>query len=88
MSPEYLKELIANSEIASVTLPIDRLPEDMLKRMHKVFSKHSVKEVREWGALLVKNYHFLYAIEKPMNLNYVKTFANTNDLINKTPNIH
>lgn len=56
--------------------------------MKKVFSKHSVKEVREWGDLLMKNYHFLYSSEKPMNLAYVKPFANTSDLVNKTPNIH
>lgn len=88
MSPELYKELLANGEVAKVTLSIDRLPDDILNRMRKVFSKHSVKDVREWGALLMKNYHFLYSIEKPMNLSYVKTFANTNDLINKTPNIH
>jgi len=29
----------------------------------------------------------LHAVEKPMNLDYVKPFANTTDLINFTPNI-
>ena len=30
----------------------------------------------------------LHAVERPMNLDYVKPFANTSDLINFTPNIH
>lgn len=36
----------------------------------------------------MKNYQLLHAVEKPMNLDYVKPFANTADLINKTPFIH
>lgn len=36
----------------------------------------------------MKNYQMLHAIEKPMNLEYVKPFANTTDLVNKTPTIH
>jgi len=56
--------------------------------MRKVFSKHSVPEIKEWSKLLMKNYQLLHAIEKPMNLEYVKPFANTSDLVNKTPNIH
>ena len=51
-----------------VTLSIDRVPEDICKRMTKVFSKHQTSEVREWGKLLMKNYQLLHAIEKPMNL--------------------
>jgi len=27
----------------------DRIPEDILRRIKKVFSKHSVAEVREWS---------------------------------------
>lgn len=30
----------------------------------------------------------LHAVEKPMNLDYVKPFANTSDLKNMTPKIH
>ena len=30
----------------------------------------------------------LHAVEKPMNLDYVKPFANTSDLKNFTPTIH
>jgi hypothetical protein len=76
------------AKYAEVTLPIDRVPEDITKRMVKVFSKHQVGEVREWGKLLMKNYQLLHAIEKPMNLQYVKPFANTGDLVNKSPFIH
>lgn len=60
----------------------------MLGRAHKVFSKHKSKEVREWASKLMKSYQMLHAVEKPMNLDYVKAFANTSDLINFTPNIH
>jgi hypothetical protein len=56
--------------------------------MTKVFSKHQTSEVREWGKLLMKNYQLLHAIEKPMNLHYVKPYANTSDLVNKRPHIH
>lgn len=66
-------------------LPIDRIPEPMQKRMVKVFSKHDVKDVKEWGQKLMKSYQLLHAIEKPMDLNYVKPFANTSDLVKKTP---
>ena len=74
--------------LASTTLPIDRVPEDITRRMVKVFSKHYVKEVREWGQILMKNYQLLHAVEKPMNLNFVKPYANTSDLQAKTPNLH
>jgi len=77
-----------NQSSAAVTLATDRVPEDILRRMRKVFSKHSVPEIKEWSKLLMKNYQLLHAIEKPMNLEYVKPFANTSDLVNKTPNIH
>ena len=76
------------SPYALVTLPIDRVPEEISKRMTKVFSKHQAKEVREWGYLLMKNYQLLHAIEKPMNLQYVKPYANTSDLLNQRPHIH
>jgi hypothetical protein len=64
------------------------VPEAITKRMVKVFSKHQVAEVREWGRLLMQNYQMLHAIEKPMNLQYLKAYANTSDLVNKTPYIH
>ena len=75
------------SPVAEVTLPIDRIPDDIQRRMKKVFSKHSVPEVREWSSLLMKSYQLLHAIEKPMNLMYVKPFSNTSDLVNNTPTI-
>jgi hypothetical protein len=56
------------SPYAQVSLPIDRIPEDITRRMVKVFSKHSIPDVREWGRLLMKNYQMLHAVEKPMNL--------------------
>ena len=42
--------------IARVSMGIDRVPDDIIKRMRKVFSKHSVKDIREWGDLLMRNY--------------------------------
>ena len=76
------------SPFALVTLPIDRVPEEINRRMVKIFSKHQSKEVRDWGRLLMKNYQLLHAIEKPMNLLYVKPYSNTSDLLNKRPHIH
>ena len=64
------------------------MPDDITKRMAKVFSKHGVQDVREWSKLLMKTYQLLHAIEKPMDLSYVKPFANTSDLVNKIPYIH
>jgi hypothetical protein len=43
--------------------------------------------VREWGQLLMKNYQLLHAVERPMNLDYAKAFANTSDLKQFTPKI-
>jgi len=57
-------------------------------RAQKVFSKHTSTEIRQWSSQLMKSYQMLHAIEKPMNLDYVKPFSNTSDLIHKTPNIH
>ena len=57
-------------------------------RAGKIFSKHNSKEVREWASQLMRSYQMLHAVEKPMNLDYVKPFANTTDLQNFTPNIH
>eukprot|EP00347_Sterkiella_histriomuscorum_P011134 403373629 len=74
--------------VSQLTFGAERVPEDMQKRMKKVFSKHLVGDVREWSKMLMKNYQLLHAIEKPMNLDYVKPFANTSDLLNKTPHIH
>ena len=71
-----------------MAMPAEELPEEIERRMRKVFSKHNVKDMRDWGTLLMKNYQMLHAVEKPMNLQYVKPYANTSDLINKTPTLH
>lgn len=54
---------------------------------HKVFSKHSSSEIREWTKQLMKSYQLLHAVEKPMNLDYVQPFANTSDLKEFTPKL-
>ena len=41
---------------ADVSLPIDRVPEDIQRRMKKVFSKHEVSEIRDWAKKLMKSY--------------------------------
>lgn len=74
--------------VSELSFGIDRIPEKLLARAHKVFSKHGSHEVRDWAMQLMKSYQMLHAVEKPMNLDYVKPFANTTDLINFTPNIH
>jgi len=56
--------------------------------MIKVLSKHRTAEVREWSRKLMQSYQLLHAVEKPMNLDYAKPFANTSDLKNMTPKIH
>lgn len=74
--------------VSELSFGIDRIPEKILNRAHKIFSKHNSVEIRDWSAQLMKSYQMLHAVEKPMNLDYVKPFANTSDLINLTPNIH
>ena len=74
-------------DVSQLALPIDRIPQDILSRAQKVFSKHSTKDVMEWSALLMKNYQLLHAVEKPLNFDFVKPFANTSDLKNFTPHI-
>lgn len=39
--------------LSKFVLPIDRVPEDMQKRMIKVLRKHTVAEVREWSRKLM-----------------------------------
>ena len=74
--------------MSELSFGIDRIPEKLLKRSLKVFSKHSSHDVRTWSSQLMKSYQMLHAVEKPMNLDYVKPFANTGDLKNMTPIIH
>lgn len=59
------------AHVAQLSPGIDRIPEDILKRAHKVFSKHTQHEVRLWAKQLMKSYQLLHAIEKPMNFDYV-----------------
>lgn len=66
---------------------MDRVPVDLQKRMKKVFSKHSSKDIRLWSRQLMQSYQLLHAVEKPMNLDYAKPFSNTSDLKNMTPKI-
>jgi hypothetical protein len=73
--------------VSELSFGIDRISEKLQGRAQKVFSKHPSKEVREWATQLMKSYQMLHAVEKPMNLDYVKPFANTSDLTNFTPNI-
>ena len=79
---------VAYKHLSELSYGIDRIPEKLLARSLKIFSKHTSKEVRDWAAQLMKSYQMLHAVEKPMNFDYVKPFANTSDLINMTPNIH
>jgi hypothetical protein len=76
------------SPLAQLAVPVDRVPEDIQKRMIKVLSKHRPAEVREWSRKLMQSYQMLHAVEKPMNLDYAKPFSNTSDLKNMTPKIH
>jgi len=76
------------SPLALLTREMVEMPDLIKKRALKVFSKHTPGEVRQWGKMLSQNYHMLYAIEKPMDLSYVKPFSNTSDLIEKTPTLH
>ena len=39
--------------LAQLAVPVDRVPEDIQKRMIKVLSKHRVGEVREWAQKLM-----------------------------------
>jgi hypothetical protein len=59
------------AHVAQLSPGIDRIPEDILKRAQKVFSKHNSREIREWTKQLMKSYQLLHAVEKPMNLDYV-----------------
>ena len=76
------------SPLAQLALPVDRVPEDIQKRMIKVLSKHKPSEVRAWSSKLMQSYQMLHAVEKPMNLDYAKPFSNTSDMKNMTPKIH
>lgn len=42
--------------VAQLSPGIDRIPEDILKMAHKVFSKHTSSEIREWTKQLMKSY--------------------------------
>lgn len=70
----------AYKHVSELSFGIDRIPEKLLTRAFKIFSKHNSKDVREWSGQLIKSYQMLHAVEKPMNLDYVKPFSNTSDL--------
>ena len=75
------------NHVSKVSLPIDRIPQPILDRAHKIFSKHSTRDIKDWSRQLMKSYQMLHAVEKPMNLDYVQPFSNTSDLVNLTPHI-
>ena len=75
------------NHVSKVSLPIDRIPEPILQRAHKIFSKHNTRDIKEWSKQLMRSYQMLHAVEKPMNLDYVQPFSNTSDLVNLTPHI-
>lgn len=66
---------------------LEEIPEDILKRVNKVFSKHSRFEVRKWAEKLIEHYQIMVAQERPLNLDYAKPFSNTNDLVKNVPEI-
>ena len=59
------------------------IPKLMEQRVQRVFTKYHLKDLREWGDLLMKNYQRLWAIEKPFNLKGLKSFANSDVVIKK-----
>ena len=63
------------------------IPQILTNRAKKVFSKHNIHEIRHWSGLLTDHYHLLHAMEKPMNLDYTRQFANTDDLVSDTPEV-
>lgn len=73
--------------VSQLGLPVDRIPQDILARANKIFSKHQAREVREWGHNLMKTYQLLHAVEKPINFDFVKPFASTSDLQTMLPEI-
>jgi len=42
--------------VSELSFGIDRIPEKILGRANKIFSKHQSKEVREWASQLMKSY--------------------------------
>ena len=73
--------------VSELSFGIERIPEKLMNRAVKIFSKHTAKEVREWSSQLIKSYQLLHAVEKPMNLDYAQPFSSTSDLVNFTPHL-
>ena len=46
----------AYKHVSELSFGIDRIPEKLLNRALKVFSKHSSQDVREWSSQLIKSY--------------------------------
>ena len=67
---------------------MSHVPDEIKRRAIKVFSKHDSIAVNHWGKTIATLLHQLHAVEKPMNLDYTKPFANTSDLVENTPNLH
>ena len=40
----------AYKHVSELSFGIDRIPEKMIARAHKIFSKHTTHEVRDWAA--------------------------------------
>ena len=50
------KNYDAYRHVTELSFGIDRIPEKLLARAQKVFSKHSSKEIRIWSSQLMKSY--------------------------------
>ena len=44
------KDYAANKHVSELAIGIDRIPEKLLARAQKVFSKHNTKDVRLWAS--------------------------------------
>lgn len=68
-------------------IDLEKIPDDILVKANKVFSKHTRYEIKQWSATLMKHYNMLISNEKPLNLDYARPFSNTNDLARNVPEL-
>lgn len=74
--------------LANCRLSVQHLPERLLKRIHQIFSKYKVKDLRHYGKEYLKLYRALNASEKPLlDYNKAQPFVNTEKIIESNPKL-
>jgi len=84
-SKERPEEELDLDNMCRYNIDLETIPDVILQRANKVFSKHTRYEVKKWANTLIQHYNLMVSTEKPMNLDFARPFSNTSDIVRNVP---